>query len=81
MLKNIEVMRAKGITIRKEWLVIDLYSFQIPPSILKGLALKCPGELLESRRTMKTHAKEHDSGEVGLNMDFNGQINTMMGEQ
>jgi len=27
MLKNIEKMRSKGITIKKEWLVTDLYSF------------------------------------------------------
>ena len=84
MLKNIESMRAKGITIKKEWLIPDLYSFQIPPGILKGLHLKCPGELLQSRRTKITGSK-HEEGELdtmsneegGMNMDFCGQISTL----
>ena len=80
MLKNIESMRAKGITIKKEWLVPDLYSFQIPPGILKGLHLKCPGELLQSRRTKTTKQGEIDTmshEEGGMNMDFCGQISTL----
>jgi hypothetical protein len=34
MLKNIETMRAKGIPISEEWLVPQLYSYQIPKAIL-----------------------------------------------
>lgn len=53
MLKNIEIMKAKGFSIKKEWLVPELYSFQIPPAILKGLGFKDPMDPkcpLKSRR-------------------------------
>lgn len=50
MLKNIEKMRSLGIPIKKDWLVLELYSYGIPPAILKGLALKCPNEIKPSTR-------------------------------
>ena len=41
LLKNIEILRAKGIKINKEYQQVpDLYSYQVPPAILKRLALK-----------------------------------------
>jgi hypothetical protein len=51
MLKNIEKMRAKGLTIKKEWLQPELYAFQIPPAILKGLGLRNIGEKASKRRS------------------------------
>lgn len=44
MLKNIEKSKEKGIEIQPQYLKPDLYSFQIPPHILKGLGLLAPGE-------------------------------------
>lgn len=81
MLKNIERMKAKGTSIQPEWLVPDLYSFQIPPAILKGLGLRSPGELPKSRRAKsrkvdkRTISLENQSmnvtSEGGINNDFN----------
>ena len=55
MLKNIEKVKEKGIPIRPEFLRPDLYSFQIPLHILKGLGLPIPGERLRrnASRTSK----------------------------
>ena len=50
MLKNIEKPKEKGLAIRPEFLKPDLYSFQIPPHILKGLGLLAPGEKPSRRR-------------------------------
>ena len=52
---GIDVRLNEGITpkIKKEWLVPELYSFQIPPAILKGLGFKDPMDPkcpLKSRR-------------------------------
>lgn len=44
MLKNIEKNKEKGIWINPEYLKPELYSFQIPNSIVKGLGLKAPGD-------------------------------------
>ena len=49
MLKNIEKMRANGHSIKKELLVPELYSYRIPPAILKGLGLKGPEEPQRSK--------------------------------
>ncbi len=49
MLKNIEKIRARGLTIKKELLVPELYSYQIPPAILKGLGLRIPEETSRSK--------------------------------
>ena len=46
MLKNIEKLKIKGIAIKKEFLVPELYSFKVPPAILKQLKLRAPGETL-----------------------------------
>jgi hypothetical protein len=54
MLKNIEIMRAKGLTIKKEWLNPELYAYQIPPAILKGLGLRNIGEKPSRRRAVST---------------------------
>jgi hypothetical protein len=54
MLKNIENMRARGLTIKKEWLKPELYAYQIPPAILKGLGLRNVGEKSSVRRTIST---------------------------
>jgi hypothetical protein len=35
MLKNIEKLRIKGIAIKKAFLVPELYSYKVPPAILK----------------------------------------------
>lgn len=43
MLKNIEKMRQKEVDINPDFLKPELYSFQIPPHILKGLNLLAPG--------------------------------------
>ena len=41
LLKNIEILRAKGIKVDKEYQQVpELYSYQVPPAILKRLALK-----------------------------------------
>lgn len=58
MLKNIEKIRAKGLTIKKELLVPELYSYQIPPAILKGLGLRIPEETSRSKsRTGSSQAR------------------------
>ena len=44
MLKNIEKTKEKGLPISPEFLKPELYSFHIPPHILKGLGLLAPGE-------------------------------------
>jgi len=51
MLKNIEKSFEKGLEIQPQFLKPDLYSFQIPPHILKGLGLLAPGE-----KAPKVHA-------------------------
>ena len=48
MLKNIEKVKEKGLTVNPEFLKPDLYSFQIPAHILRGLGLIDPRE--KSRR-------------------------------
>lgn len=50
-LKNIENLQARGVSIKKEWLDDQLYSFQIPPAILTSLSLKIPG--IVSQTTQK----------------------------
>lgn len=70
-------MRARGVSIKKDYLRFDLYSYKIPPAILKGLNLKCPGELVESRRakSIATGATiQRETITSGLNTDF-AQIN------
>lgn len=44
MLKNIEKSKEKGLEIEPQYLKPELYSFQIPSHILKGLGLLAPGE-------------------------------------
>ena len=44
MLKNIEKAQNKGVEINPQFLKPELYSFQIPPPIMKGLGLLAPGE-------------------------------------
>ena len=44
MLKNIEKMRQKELDINPEFLKPELYSYNIPRHILKGLGLMAPGE-------------------------------------
>ena len=48
MLKNIEKVKEKGLQVNPEFLKPDLYSFQIPTHILRGLGLVDPRE--KSRR-------------------------------
>jgi hypothetical protein len=65
-------MRAKGVPIKKEWLVPELYGYQVPPAILKTLALKSPFE--SSRKPQKiphrTMTEATPKG-GGINSDFN----------
>lgn len=56
MLKNIEKMRAKGLTIKKDWLKPELYAYSIPPAILKGLGLKNVGEKDSRRKTARARS-------------------------
>jgi len=42
MIKNIEKLRAKGLSIKKDLLNPELYAYQIPPAILKSLGLRLP---------------------------------------
>lgn len=58
-LKNIERMRAKGVGIKKDWIVPELYSYRVPPAILKTLALRAPGERV-SRRTARTGGSKRE---------------------
>jgi len=44
MLKNIEKMRDRGLEIKKKWLVPEIYAYEIPLLILKGLGLRSIGE-------------------------------------
>ena len=44
MLKNIEKMRDRGLEIQKKWLVPEIYAYEIPLLILKGLGLMSIGE-------------------------------------
>mmetsp|Transcript_24492 Transcript_24492/g.30529 ORF Transcript_24492/g.30529 Transcript_24492/m.30529 type:complete len:108 (+) Transcript_24492:761-1084(+) len=44
MLKNIEKMRQKDLDINPDFLKPELYSYNIPRHILKGLGLMAPGE-------------------------------------
>lgn len=81
MLKNIERLRAKGTSINPEWLVPDLYSFQIPPAVLKSLGLLSPGEMPKKRRSSKSKDRRTLSQDtidknqsLGDNADFS-QIN------
>lgn len=66
-LKNIERMRVKGKVIRKEWLVPELYGFQVPLAVLKGLALSAPFETVQT--TTKSNKRTIPAEE--LNSDFN----------
>jgi len=50
MLKNIEICRTKGITIKKEMLKPELYAYNIPPAILKTLSLRNIGEKPSRRK-------------------------------
>lgn len=52
MLKNIERMQARGQKPKQEYINHELYSFGIPPAILKQLRLKVPGENTKKRATM-----------------------------
>lgn len=56
MLKNIEICRTKGITIKKEFLKPELYAFQIPPAILKGLNLRNIGEKPSRRKRGRSNS-------------------------
>jgi len=86
MLKNIERLRAKGTSINQEWLVPELYSYQIPPAILKGLGLLAPGEIpkksrraksKKDNRTFSQDTKETQNNlSIGDNADFS-QINIL----
>jgi hypothetical protein len=53
MLKNIEKSKEKGLEIVPHFLKPDLYSFQIPSHILKGLNLLAPGEKAPKRGTSR----------------------------
>jgi len=63
MLKNIEKLRSKGLSIKKELLMPELYSYQIPPAILKGLGLKGPDETKRrsKSRASSSHARQSQS--------------------
>lgn len=56
MLKNIEKMRHKEVDINPAFLKPELYSFQIPPQILKGLNLLAPGQK-PSKLRANSHTK------------------------
>jgi hypothetical protein len=89
MLKNIERLRARGTSINPEWLIPELYSFQIPPAVLKGLGLLAPGEVPKKRlrakskqdkRTLSQDTKDtketQNNLSLGDNADFS-QINIL----
>lgn len=95
MLKNIEKMRQKELQINPEFLKPDLYSFQIPPHILKGLGLLAPGEKPKrvasrtSKRSSVVHSRQANTpmtasmlGPSGTAFDaYNtGQINLIANE-
>ena len=44
MLKNIEKLREKGVKIKAQYLVPELYSYKVPLVLLKQLALKSVSE-------------------------------------
>ena len=48
MLKNIEILKDRGINIQKKWLVPEIYGYKIPLAILKGLGLRSIGEKEET---------------------------------
>ena len=49
MLKNIEKHKEKGLSINTDYMMPDLYSFQIPAHIIRGLGLKVPGDNASKR--------------------------------
>jgi hypothetical protein len=53
LLKNIEKQRTSGIPIKKIYLIPEIYSYKVPPAILKKLCLRAPGEVV-SRRTKRS---------------------------
>lgn len=57
MLKNIEKMRHKEVDMNPEFLKPELYSFQIPPHILKGLNLLAPGQKPPKRNLSRTKTR------------------------
>ena len=61
MLKNIEKTKEKGLEINPEYLKPELYSFQIPPHILKGLGLLAPGEKPPKRGASRQRSKRFNS--------------------
>jgi len=40
MLKNIKILRDRGVEIQEKWLVPEIYAYEAPLAILKGLRLK-----------------------------------------
>ena len=50
MLKNVEQVRAKGTQTKKDWFCPEVYSFQMQPTLLKGLGLKVLGEVRSRSR-------------------------------
>jgi hypothetical protein len=60
-------MRVKGKVIRKEWLVAELYGFQVPLAVLKGLALPAPFETIQN----STKSNKRTIPAEELNSDFN----------
>ena len=58
MLKNIEKMRDRGLEIQKKWLVPEIYAYEIPLIILKGLGLRSTGEKERSPTSSERKSRE-----------------------
>ncbi len=70
MLKNIDKLRNKGLNINKEWLVPELYSFEIKPSILKSLGLKSPDKTKQGNKsTLSRGASSKRTTELAITPD------------
>ena len=72
MLKNIEKTKKKGLPISPEFLKPELYSFHIPPHILKGLGLLAPGEKPhKGRQASASRTSKRTSLATTANIDRN----------
>ena len=69
MLKNIEKTKEKGLPINPEFLKPELYSFHIPPHILKGLGLLAPGEKPPKRQASVSRASKRTSMATSMAMN------------
>ena len=77
MLKNIEKLKEKGIEINQNHLKPELYSYEIPGYILKGLKLLRPGEKLRSPSKARTMARSSTMGKAtNRTTENNSAVNT-----